>query len=230
MLRRLSDAALVGAMREGNSAAWQEFMVRFRPMLIHFGARTRLQHSDWNTCVDFVLEEAAMRWAIDAAPVPKSVVSYLLRAVKFRCIKMDRDAKRRDARYARAASEGTIEGAILSLCSEASVRDSYGPEREENEDSPAALRRFSQLLSAPLTNEERDILARLGDGVPHREIATALGIGYEASRKRIQRLCTRVRSLVPMALQRLSTTERAQVERWLQRLRSEFQRGTGDVV
>ena len=230
VLRHLSDAALIGAMRDGNGVAWHEFMIRFRPLLLRYGVRTGMDRADWEACVDFVLEESAMRWAVDRATIPKSITSYLLNAVKFRRMKMDRDAKRRDARYARAAREGTIDGAILSLCSEAAVRESYGPADDRDHQSSGALARFAQLLSAPLTSEERGILSRLGDGVPQREIAAALGVGYEAGRKRVQRLCARVRSLVPFALEQLSVTERAQVERWLERLQPEWQRGAGDVV
>lgn len=228
-LRNLSDEALIGAMREGVAAAWQEFMTRFRPLLVRYGDRIGMDHADWNVCVDTVLEEAAMRW-VDGGNRPKNMAGYLLRAATFHRRSMERDAKRRAKRYAAAAGGEEGEGAVLSLCSEASVRDSYGPAEIGQDCRRGALERFWSLLGESLTDEERSVLARLGDGLPHREIAAELGLSYETGRKRIQRLCARVRALVPQVLDRMNATEREQVEQFLKRLRPAQSRGADDVV
>lgn len=229
-LRDVSDGALLESMRAGDVEAWHEFMVRFRPLLLQYGSRTRMDAVEWSSCVDMVLEEAAMRWASDGAAPPKSIAGYLLRAVSFRRRTVERDEKRRARWQARAVREGEVEGAVLSLCSEAAVRATYGPD-ESGEDHPAeALARFSQLLCEPLSDDERAMLARLGDGLPHREIAAELGIGYETGRKRIQRLCAKVRALVPGTLEKLSAKDRAQIERFLLRIRPHRSGGADDVV
>src|SRR5438067_12367344 len=138
-LRHLSDTALVDAMRGGASEAWQEFMMRFRPLLIQYGLRTRMDSSDANGSVDQVLEEAAMRWVVEGAAPPKNIIGYLLRALSFHRRTLDRDAKRRVRQYERATEAGQSEGAILSLCSEASIRDSNGPAETENDVTRGAL-------------------------------------------------------------------------------------------
>ena len=171
-----------------------------------------------------------MRWAVDGAVLPKSMAAYLLRAATYRRRTLERDARRRARRHEIASHTADGEGVVLSLCSEAAVRDSYGPAANPEPESRGALARFWTLLQEPLTDDERTILARLGDGLPHREIASELGVGYETGRKRIQRLCARVRALVPGALERLSAADRHEVERFLLRLRPERARGADDVV
>lgn len=229
-LRHVSDDALIDAMREGTSEAWQEFMMRFRPLLMEYGHRTRRNEADWISCVETVLEEAAMRWAIDGAPRPRNVASYLLRAAAFHSRTVERDAKRRAARCDAAAEQAEGQGVVLSLCSEASVRYSHGPADSEPQSARGALGRFCKVLRHSLTEEEWKILGELGDGLPYRDIATELGLNYEAARKRIQRLCARVRGLVPAALEQLSTTDRAQVERLLRRARPTPSTGVDDAV
>jgi DNA-directed RNA polymerase specialized sigma24 family protein len=229
-LRDLSDTALIDAMRDGAPEAWQEFLMRFRPLLEHYGQRTRMDPVDWSNCVDTVLEEAAMRWAVDGACRPKNFAAYLLQAAKFRRLTMERDEKRRARRHQLAVHGASIEGAVLSLCSEAAIRDSYGPAESGHEESHAALSHFCSILLEPLSEGDRSILELLGAGFPHREIANGLGTNYETGRKRIQRLCARVRDAVPSALKRLSETDRAHVERVLLRLRSKGPLGADDDV
>lgn len=229
-LRHLNDNALIDAMRAGASEAWQEFMMRFRPVLLQYGLRTRVDNSDINAYVDQVLEEAALRWAIDGAAPPKNITAYLLRALSFHRRTVDRDTKRRARRYERATDAGNNEGAILSLCSEASVRDSNGPTEDETDATQGALERLCNLVKLSLGEQEARILAQLADGLPHREIAAELGLSYDAGRKRIQRLCARVRDLVPSAVNQLSSTDRVHVERLLRRLEPLRARGIDDAV
>jgi DNA-directed RNA polymerase specialized sigma24 family protein len=229
-LRHLSDRALIDAMRVGTSEAWQEFMMRFRPLLIEYGLRTRMDPADTGSCVDQVLEEAAMRWAVEGAAPPKNFIAYLLRALSLHRRTVERDAKRRARQYERATDAGQREGAVLSLCSEASVRDTNGPAEDGSDATQAALERLCNLVRQSLGEEDAKILTQLGDGLPHREIATELGLSYDAGRKRIQRLCARLRDLVPEAVQRLSSTDRVHIERLLRRLEPLRARGIDDAV
>src|SRR5689334_12170877 len=105
-LRDLSDDALIDAMRGGVSEAWQEFLVRFRPVLIQYGLRTRMDPSEACDCVDQVLEDAALRWAVEGNAAPKNVIAYLLRALTFHRRTLERDAQRRVRRYERATDKG----------------------------------------------------------------------------------------------------------------------------
>jgi len=223
-LRDLSDKALIDAMRDGAPEAWQEFMMRFRPLLEHYVHRTELDPNDRADAIDSVLEDCAMRWAMDRVEPPNNVTAYLLRAVTYRRKRIARDANRRAGRYELAGDAATIQGAVLSLCSEASVRYSHGPAGFPGEEPRGSLRRFCRLLIEPLSDEDRMILARLGDGLPHREIAAELHMSYEAGRKRIQRLCIRVRDSAPGVLERLNAADRLHVERLLPRTRAAAER------
>jgi len=227
-LRGVSDRSLIDAMRDDSPEAWEEFMRRFRPLLERYGRRMGMSRPDWDSCVITVLEDAAMRWAIDGAPLPRSMASYLLRAVSFHRMTMEREAGRRARRHLLAGDSGHHEGVILSLCSEAAVRDSYGPSTSTDGARASTLARFCQLLREPLTELEEEMLSRLGDGLPHREIAALLGVSYEAARKRIQRLVAKVRERVPHALEQLSADDRKEVERLLRRLHAASMKGGND--
>jgi DNA-directed RNA polymerase specialized sigma24 family protein len=217
-------------MRAGASEAWQEFMMRFRPLLLQYGLRTRVANVDINGCVDQVLEEAAIRWATDGAAPPKNITAYLLRALSFHRRTVDRDTKRRARHYERATDVGGNEGVILSLCSEASVRDSNGPGDDASEATQGALENLCNVVRQYLGEQDAMILTQLADGLPHREIAAELGLSYDAGRKRIQRLCARLRALVPSAVDQLSSTDRVHVERVLRRLDPFRTRGIDDAV
>lgn len=229
-LRQLDDGALIEAMRGGSTEAWQEFLARFRPLLIQYGVRTKMGPSEASAAAELVLEEAAMRWAVENAAAPTNILAYLLRALSFHRRTLDRDAKRRAQRYERAIDPGQHEGAILSLCSEATVRESNGPAEESNTATQAALERLCCLVRQSLGDDDAKIFIQLSDGLPHREIAAELGLSYDAGRKRIQRLCARLRDLMPDVAKRLSSTDRAHVERLFRRMQRLTARGIDDAV
>lgn len=229
-LRQLSDRALIEAMRESAPEAWHEFMARFRPLLIRYGSRTGMDRVECEASVEQVLEESALRWAVDGAAPPENMAGYLLRALNFHRRTLERDAKRREDRYHRAAEPDQPEGAILSLCSEASVRYSAGSMYDDDNPTQGALARLCKLLRQSLGEEDSKVLMQLADGLPQREIAEELGLTYEAGRKRIQRLCVRVRGMVPTIARRLSNTDRAHLERVLRRLQPVQSQGVDDAV
>ena len=229
-LRDVSDSALIDAMRDGVSEAWQEFLVRFRPLLMQYGLRTKMGRSDANDCVEHVLEDAAMRWAVDGAAPPKNIVAYLLRAASLHRRTLERDATRRERKHQLAIDEEQCDGAIVSASSEAAIRDSRGPADRVEEFTQDALARLCNLVRQSLREDDSKILMQLADGLPHREIAAELGLSYEAGRKRIQRLCARVRDVVPIAVQRLSSADRVHVERLFRRFHGVTSRGLDDAV
>lgn len=229
-LRQLSDRALIDAMRDSAPEAWHEFMARFRPLLIRYGSRTGMERVECEESVEQVLEESALRWAVDGTTPPENMAGYLLRALNFHRRTLERDAKRREERYHRAAEPVQPEGAILSLCSEASVRYSAGSTYDDDNPTQGALARLCKLLRQTLGEEDSKVLMQLADGLPQREIAEELGLTYEAGRKRIQRLCVRVRGMVPTIARQLSSTDRAHLERVLRRLQPVQSQGVDDAV
>jgi DNA-directed RNA polymerase specialized sigma24 family protein len=216
-MRALSDAALIEAMRDGSADAWQEYMTRFGPLLEHYGRRMRMPPTEWTVSVATVLEDAAIRWIEGGSALPASMAGYLLRAANLHRMTLERDERRRTRRYERAGPSFHREGVLVSLCSEAAVRDSE-PSSDAQSASTEAITHLSEVLRAGLSEDEELILAWLGDGLPHREIAELLGMGYEATRKRIQRLCAKVRGRLPCALQQLSANDRVHAERLLRHL------------
>ncbi|HKO15924.1 MAG TPA: hypothetical protein VJU87_06775 [Gemmatimonadaceae bacterium] len=218
-LHALSDGALIQAMREGAPEAWAEFDARFRPLLETYAHRTGIARSEWRTLVMEVLEDAALRLATPAVEVPSSLSGYLVRAVHFRRLKFERAAARRSKHYAQAtaaAGRGSEhEGVIRALCSEAALRDSEGSFASEESHVAPGIARLCALLEESLNEAERQILGWVAEDVPRRDIAAWLGENYEAVRKRITRLCARLRAGAPGALARLTNDEREDVARLL---------------
>ena len=218
VLCALGDTALVRAMRAGKPEAWQEFDARFRPLLEIYAERTGIPRGDWDSCVVDVLDDAAMRLATADAEIPASIHAYLVRSAYYARLHLKRDVERRERNYELAARDGSPEGVIRALCSEAALRDSADPFTRSDERARVALERFVALLDSHLDVEERHMLGWVGEGVPRRQIAEWMGANYEAVRKRILRIGARLRRLVPMLLCELAPEDRVEVERLLRRL------------
>jgi len=237
--RALGDAALVLALAAGDAAAWAEFDARFRPLLVAYARRVRIPPALWPQCVDEVLEDEAMRFA-DGAPPPERLGAYLVRASYHRLLRARRAAVRRERRYGAGSADagaGAAPGAervVLSVCSAAARRASDGPratdgapaawddadsEASAASDSVAAavLARAAAALAARLTDAERQLLVWVAEQVPRRQIAEWVGDGYEATRKRIQRLTRRLQADAVRLAAELPAAERHEFERFLRR-------------
>jgi hypothetical protein len=110
------------------------------------------------------------------------------------------------------------EQVVRGLCSEDALRASAGPAADESERASHALHRLAVLLGAALSAEEKEMLGWVGAGVPRRQIAEWLGMGYDAARKRIYRLSRRLQQLIPAALDGMSAADRSEAERFLRRI------------
>lgn len=69
----------------------------------------------------------------------------------------------------------------------------------------------------PLTDDERTIVKWLGDGATHREITTRLGISYDATTKRIWRLCHRLRTDAARRVTSYPDDDRRELARFFRR-------------
>ncbi len=235
--RALGDAALARALGSGDAAAWGEFDARFRPLLEAYARRVRIPPALWPQCVDEVLEDEAMRLA-DGAPPPEQLGAYLVRAAYHRMLRARRAATRRERRYGAGApaAGGAAERVVLSVCSAAVLRASDGPRAADgapaawddggaeeggpgDDGSPASavLARAAAALAARLTDAERQLLAWVAEQVPRRQIAEWVGDGYEATRKRIQRLTRRLQTDALRLAAELPPAERHEFERFLRR-------------
>ena len=211
--RALSDAALVEAMRVSIPEAWIEFDARFRPLLERYAARIGIPRWEWSSCITEVLDDEALRLIERSREVPQQMAAYLIRAVRNRHLALKRAALRRDNRYA---------GADGALVSEHTRRAGEAPRvSEEQQSTPTGVTRLGQLLSARLSDEERQMLAWVAEGVPQRVIAEWSGINREAAKKRIARLCRRLRADADALTAELSPEARREVDRLLQRAGNE---------
>jgi DNA-directed RNA polymerase specialized sigma24 family protein len=226
----LSDAALIQAMRDSVPAAWAEFDARYRPLLEAYAKRMRIPRWDWSVCITEVLDDEAVRLVQRDGELPGNVPGFLVRAVRNRYLKLKRAAIRREKHYADAAGlESHTEQVVRGLCSEDALRASAGPGAEASDANAShALRRLALLLGEDLSKEEKQMLGWVGEGVPRRQIAEWLGVGYDAVRKRIYRLSQRMHGVTPAVLDRMNAEERAEVRRFLRRIgvRVEDQRGS----
>jgi DNA-directed RNA polymerase specialized sigma24 family protein len=221
--RALSDAALVDAMRASVPEAWTEFDARFRPLLERYAARIGIPRWEWSSCITEVLDDEALRLIERSREVPQQMAAYLIRAVRNRHLALKRAALRRDNRYAGAAAlDDSPEASVGPLISEHTRRACEPPRvSEERQTPPSALTRIAQLLSARLSDEEQQMLAWVAEGVPQRVIAEWLGINREAAKKRIARLCRRLRAAVDGLKAELPLDARREIDRLLQRAGAE---------
>jgi len=228
-VRVLSDAALIDAMRASVPEAWLEFDARFRPLLERYAARVGIPRWEWSACITEVLDDEALRLVERVREMPQHLSAYLVRAVHNRHLAMKRAAARRERRYAQA--QGTIEendGALHLVISD-HTRHACDPQRvrEEACASPTGVARFAQLLSQRLTDDERQILAWVAEGIPQRVIGEWLGINREAAKKRIARLCRRLRVAAAEVSEALPADARREIDRLIQRAAMKGQSPSG---
>jgi RNA polymerase sigma factor (sigma-70 family) len=218
VLARASDAALLEAMRRGDSAAYQEYLLRFQPILLDQARRARIPAAERDDCVLELLGDVAARLALPEAPTPRSLAAYLVTSFRRRHFNALRD----DARRARREEEASAlpdeggEGVVAGACSEGTRRASRGPAWEQDDPAPA-LDRLAQVLDAELTEAERLVLVWVSHRVPQREIATWLGVSYAAAAQRICRLRQRLRASAARYVAALPAAERDEVARFLRR-------------
>jgi RNA polymerase sigma factor (sigma-70 family) len=166
------------------------------------------------------LSHVAMRLRAGTGPAPSRLAAYLAR-VLYRIVKTGaRGALRHRAlelSVSEEAAAGSAERVIRAASSEYAVRACLGPGAEAALGLTPALQRLAAALDLALDDPERRALRMLGDGLPQREIAEALGITHGAVRTRITRLRQR---LVRAALAYASTAppaDAAEVRRLLRR-------------
>jgi DNA-directed RNA polymerase specialized sigma24 family protein len=214
-MRALSDSALIDAMREGLGPAWFEFDARFRPLLERYAARIGVPRWEWSACITDVLDDEALSLVERVHGVPQHLSAYLVRAVRNRHLQLVRAATRRGRTYASAATDDPkAEGALFTLVSEHSRRACDPPRvSEEQAASPSAMTQLAELLAARLTGPERQMLAWVAEGVPHRVIGEWLGVSRDAAKKRVTRLCRRLRATAMELSEQLPPERRQELGR-----------------
>jgi DNA-directed RNA polymerase specialized sigma24 family protein len=222
-VRALSDGALIAAMRAGDDWAWAEFDARFRARLEQYVRHVGVPTSRWDECVSEVIEDTALKLTSDATAVPANLTAYLIRSVRNRAVTLARAAARRHRRHVQASAVGEPEAVVWSLCSESALRASGSAVRDGADDRAYALasqarRRLGAALIAELSEEEQCIIGWVAEAVPYRQIAAWLGASYDATSKRIWRLCRRLKQVAPIQASAFDAAERAELERFFRRV------------
>jgi DNA-directed RNA polymerase specialized sigma24 family protein len=222
-VRALGDGALVAAMRAGDDWAWAEFDARFRVRLEQYARHViSAPTSRRDECITEVIEDAALKLTNDAAAVPANLTAYLIRTLRNRAANLARSAARRHRHHVRASAVGEPEAVVWSLCSESALRASRAAhdaiDGRGYEVASHARQRLGAVLVADLSEEERCIIGWVAEAVPYRQIAAWIGASYDATSKRIWRLCRRLKQIAPLHASTFDAAERAELERFFRRV------------
>lgn len=150
--------------------------------------------------------------------VPRSMIGYVVTSFRNRVFNLRRAERRRSTAEAAAADAADLvfDGAVPSVCSEASLRGSADPFADPPR-LPFALEKLLCAIDESTSAEERMILAWLGCHRTHSEIAAWLGISYEAADKRIQRLRRRLLEAADRYSASLNEEDRRELEPFFRR-------------
>jgi hypothetical protein len=207
-------------MRDGDELAWGEFDDRFRPLLESFARRTGVPRWEWDACITDVLDDEALKFAERTTLLPDNFGAYLVRAVHNRRLRLKRAAMVRE-RYHDAASNSSdaSERVVVALCSENTMRVSAGPEMvAASVPVSSGLTRLARILQDELSRDELLLLTWRSAGVPLRQVASWLGISYDAAAKRTVRLCHRLRAVARLRVDSFPPEERREVDRFFRRV------------
>lgn len=225
-----SDATVILAMRRDDRWAWAEYFARFYPPLEAYARQAGIPRAEWHGCILDVLDDAAVEFTKEGVELPKSMMHYLVVSVRHRFLNLVRGERRRAAVYEAAASarEPHEESIVRSACSEDWLRAGHGPD-EPVDPLHRGLRRLALEIAGRLSEQEWELLSFLGERVPLARIADWLGLSYEATRKRSTRLRERLRIMAVERIDAFPPEERAELERFLARVRRDGRAGTSDA-
>ena len=207
--RARSDRELIVAMRADISAAFDEFVARYQPLLLARSRRFDIPHWEREDCVADVLESMMLRLLKPEVRAPKEMAAYLVRVLHNRLVDVFR------ARAAREAEPGAMADSSATAM-EAPFATRGALDVATPSLSPA-LERLAHALMDPLTEEERQLIGWESNMIPHRTIAAWLGVSHAAATKRMWRLRARLRETAVRYSESLAPAERAEIERVINR-------------
>lgn len=189
----LSDRALMDALRARDGEAIEEFIRRYQALVLVQARRLRIAPEDRAHWVTELLYQVAIAIARDAASVPRSLGPYLVTACKRKAFSEWRNRLTRERWEVQCADETGAgnQRAVVSACSEAAVRSTYGPDWEPVRLSPV-LERLVSVFEEGVSPDERQLLSWVGQRVPYSLVAEWLGISRTAAIKRVGRLRDRL--------------------------------------
>ena len=193
-MREVDDNELLRAMRRADVAAIEEFIRRFEPVVMHQARRFRIARAEQSEWVSETLHHLALTLARPSEKLTGSLTGYVMSACRRNVLNTLRDRRRRSAIEHSGLCDlpGVGESAVITLCSEASLRASRGDGGDEEAVSPA-LARLVGSFDRTFTSDERRLLSWVGQRVPYSTIAEWLGEKRTTVVKRVTRLRHRIR-------------------------------------
>jgi DNA-directed RNA polymerase specialized sigma24 family protein len=206
-------------MRADISAAFEEFVARYRPLLLARCRRFELPQWEREDCVADTLESMMLRLVRPDVRAPKEMAAYLTRALHNRLVDITRlrAARVAEAECASDWNHPGAEGAVTALISQHAIRSSAETSTGITATLSPALERLARALLDPLTDEERQLIGWESNMIPHRTIAAWLGSSHAATTKRIWRLRARLRETALRHADSLPPAERNEIERIINR-------------
>ncbi len=194
----LSERALVAAIRGESHGAVEELIRRYQHLVMSQGRRFGVARDERTAWAAEVLYHVATSIGRRSAPAPRALVPYILQACRHGAMSRRRQllTRERVERSGVAELGGTGEHAVVAVCSEHSVRSTYGPAWEAPP-LPRVIDALAGRLDRVLRADERQLLSWASQHVPYATMAAWLGTSRGAAIKRVTRLRAR---LVKVAL------------------------------
>lgn len=235
--RTMSDGELIVAMRRRDGAAFAEFFLRFQPLLLDRARRLGVDRAEREECVYDFLADVALVLAGRDAPIPGAVRAYLIDGLANRVYNSARSRMRRERSYQAASLDAVSlrpQGAprprpgeadapdgdgpaVLSACSEYSVRESAGGASWDEVGLSPALERLAATLDEGLSAEDRLLLVQVSSHVPLRTIAAWRGVKRDTLKVQLWRLRRRLWEAARHHADAMSADDRTELERFFRR-------------
>ena len=193
--RRAADRALVARLRVRDEAAYGEFFLQHRGLLLELARREGVRVDRREEVVADFMGRIAMKLARPTSGVPDNLAAYVATSFRHHLIDGARGARSRaDATLGALSEHESGEHVVASLSSEHALRES-SPRLEDAGPGPE-LRGLLRHIEEQTTEDERRLLRWLAERVPQRQIAEWIGISHGAARLRASRLRARLRESV----------------------------------
>ena len=215
--RQVGDAAVVAAVRRGDTEAIDEFLERFQEVVMSQAKLLRVPPVDWRSWTSDLLCDVVVGLINRTSASPRSIVAYLITAARNKHRAAQREWSVHERRIdERAIGLGGAERVLASACSEYSVRTTYAPDWEPAP-LPAILDRLVSAMEQGINADERRLLSWVAQRTSFSTISRMLGEQRSTIVKRVTRLRARLIDAALRFGESLAASERAELVRFLRR-------------
>lgn len=213
----MNDGELVVAMRLRDRLAFEEFFLRFEPLLLDVARNVGIPAAEREERVQDLLADVGMALADRNLEIPRRLSSYLTRSLRNRWRNAARAAARR-VRHEHGAA--VVAKGVVTEGEYGRSADTLPPESTDQVSAEFSepVRRLARALRRSLTESERHLLLWANRGVPTRVMAEWLGENRSAVKVRIWRLRRRLWKLAQEFGIGLSDAQRTDMDRFLGRI------------